>query len=161
VNARRAVAAAVLLLGAPLMTACGLNFDEQTDQVYNPAAGVDDRSGSVDVLNALIVSGTDGSGTIVASLVNKDQVNDDTLRGITGAGADADLKVTHSGATTIPAGGMLNLATQAQIDARGSRVNPGNFVKIKFTFDRGQAITVDAPVVSADDPTYKDIKVPG
>ncbi len=38
---------------------------------------------------------------------------------------------------------------------------PGNFVKIKFTFDRGQAVTVDAPVVSADDPSYKDVKVPG
>ena len=160
-NARRAVAAAVLLLGAPLMTACGLNFDEQTDQVYNPAAGVDDRSGSVDVLNALIVSGTDGSGTVIASLVNNDQVNDDTLRGVAGAGADSGLQVKSGGETAIPAAGLLNLATKAQIEVRSSRVVPGNFVKLKFTFDRGQAVTLDAPVVSADDPTYKDVKVPG
>jgi hypothetical protein len=161
VNARRAVAAAVLLLAAPLLSACGLNFNEQTDQVYNPAAGVDDRSGSVDVLNALIVSGTDGSGTVIASLVNNDQVNDDTLRGVAGAGQDSSLTVKPGGETAIPAAGLLNLATQAQIEVRGTRVVPGNFVEIKFTFDRGQAITVKAPVVSADDPVYDGITVPG
>ena len=64
----------------------------QTDQVYNPAAGVDDRSGSVDVLNALVVSGSDGSGTVIASLVNNDQTHSDSLRSVAGAGADSSLR---------------------------------------------------------------------
>ncbi len=37
---------------------------------------------------------------------------------------------------------------------------PGNFVKITFSFDRGQAVTLDAPVVSSSNPDYKDVKVP-
>ena len=44
--------------------------------------------------------------------------------------------------------------------ARGDRVKPGNFVDITFSFDRGQAITLKAPVVDASDPVYKDVKVP-
>ncbi len=125
VNARRGLAIAALLLVAPGFTACSNGFHEQTDQVYTPAAGVDDRSGTVDVLNALIVSGTDGSGTVIASLVNNDQVEDDTLRGVAGAGSNANAQVTPGGETTIPAGGLLNLATKGQIEIRDQRVVPG------------------------------------
>ncbi len=160
VNVRRSLAVAALVLTAPVLSSCGVGFGAQTDQVYNPAAGVDVHSGSVDVLNALIVSGTDGSGTVIATLVNNDQVNNDTLRGVAGAGKDSSLKVTPGGATAIPAGGMLNLATDGYIVARGDRVKPGNFVDITFSFDRGQAITLKAPVVDASDPVYKDVKVP-
>ena len=75
VNVRRSLAVAALVLTAPVLSSCGVGFGAQTDQVYNPAAGVDVHSGSVDVLNALIVSGTDGSGTVIATLVNNDQVH--------------------------------------------------------------------------------------
>jgi hypothetical protein len=160
VNVRRKLAVAAVVLAVPALSSCGVNFSAQTDQVYNPAVGVDDRSGSVDVINALIVSGTDGKGTVVATLVNNDQVNDDTLRGVTGAGRDKDLKVTTSGDTTIKAGGLLNLATGGGVAATGKRVVPGNFVTVTFSFDRGQAVTLDVPVVSADNPDYKDVKVP-
>jgi len=160
VNVRRSIAAAAVLLAAPALSSCGVSFGAQTDQVYNPAVGVDDRSGQVDVLNALIVSGTNGSGTVVASLVNNDQQTDDTLKSVTGAGQDSGLTVKPGGDTTIPAGGLLNLATKGSITARGQRVVPGNFVTITFTFDRAQAITVDVPVVSASNPDYAGIKVP-
>ena len=46
---QRRVAIAALLL-APALTACG--FSEQTDQVYQPAVGVNDRSDTVYVLSA-------------------------------------------------------------------------------------------------------------
>ncbi len=160
VNVRRSLAVAALVLAAPALSSCGVGFGAQTDQVYNPSAGVDARSGSVDVLNALIVSGSNGSGTVIATLVNNDQVHPDTLRGVTGAGADSSLKVTPGGATAIPAGGLLNLAKDGSITARGPRVKPGNFVEITFSFDRGQAITLQAPVVDASNPVYKDVKVP-
>jgi hypothetical protein len=161
VKARRALAIAAVLLAAPGISACSRGFSEQTDQVYNPAAGVDDRSGTVYVLNALIVSGTNGSGTIVASLVNTDQEQDDTLTGVAGAGADSSAQVKPGGETTIPAGGLLNLATKGQIEITDSRVVPGQLVELRFTFDRGQAVTVRAPVVSAEDPAYDGIAVPG
>jgi hypothetical protein len=160
VNVRRRIAAAVLALGAPALTACTVNFDEQTDAVYNPAAGVDDRSGSVDVLNALVVSGSDGSGAVVASLVNNDRQNEDSLKGVAGAGKDAPLQVTPGGSTTIPAGGLLNLAKDGQVQVRGERVVPGNFLELTFTFDRGEPVTVMTPVVPADNPAYGDVQVP-
>jgi hypothetical protein len=160
VKARRGLAVAAVLLVAPGIAACSNGFNEQTDQLYTPAAGVDDRSGTVDVLNALIVSGTDGSGTVIGSLVNNDQDEDDTLRGVAGAGSDSNAQVKPGGDTTIPAGGLLNLATKGQIEIRTERVVPGQVVTIRFTFDRGQAVTVRAPVVSADDPTYSGIAVP-
>ena len=159
-NVRRSIAAAAVLLAAPVLSSCGVSFGAQTDQVYNPSAGVDDRSGEVDVLNALIVSGTDGSGTVVATLVNNDQGNDDRLTKVTGAGADAKLTVTPGGETSIPAAGLLNLATKGSIAVRGQRVVPGNFVKLTFSFDRAEMITVDVPVLSATDPDYADVPLP-
>ena len=159
-NVRRSIAAAAVLLAAPALSSCGVSFGAQTDQVYNPSVGVDDRSGQVDVLNALIVSGTNGSGAVVATLVNNDQQTDDTLKGVSGAGKDAGMTVKPGGDTTIPAGGLLNLATKGAVTIRGQRVVPGNFVTITFSFDRAQSVTLDVPVVSHSNPDYAGVKVP-
>jgi hypothetical protein len=160
VNVRRSIAAAAILLAVPALSACGVSFGAQTDQVYNPSVGVDDQSGEVDVLNALIVSGTNGSGTVVATLVNKNQQHDDTLKGVAGAGQDAGMTVQLGGDTKIPAGGLLNLATQGAVTARDKRIVPGYFVEITFSFDRAQAITLEVPVVPHSDPAYAGVKVP-
>lgn len=159
VNVRRRLALAILSLAAPLLASCTVNFDEQTDKVYNPSAGVDDRSGQVDVLNALVVSGADGSGTVIATLVNNDQARADELRGVAGAGADASLKVTPGGDTTIANGGLLNLAEDGSIAVRGEQVDAGRLVTLTFSFERAKAITVDAPVVAKTD-VYADVRVP-
>lgn len=159
-NVRRSIAAAAVVLAAPVLSSCATgNFDAQTDQVYNPAVGVDDRDGSVDVLNALIVSGTDGSGTVVATLVNNDESRPDTLQKVAGSGKDANLQVTVGGPTRLQAGGLLNLAERGGIVVRGDRIVPGMFVEITFSFQRGDSVTLQAPVV-ADQPPYDKIKVP-
>jgi len=160
VTVRRSIAAAAVLLTAPVLSSCGVNFGAQTDQPYNPAVGVDNRDGSVDVLNALIVSGTNGSGTVVATLVNNDQQQKDTLSGVTGQGKDKNVQVKVSGPTEITPDGLLNLATKGGISATGKRIVPGNFVTLQFTFQNGDAVTVDAPVVSQSNPDYSDVKVP-
>ena len=79
-NVRRSIAAAALLLAVPALSACGVSFGAPTDQVYNPSVGVDDQSGQVDVLNALIVSGSNGSGTVVATLVNNQTLRRGLMR---------------------------------------------------------------------------------
>jgi copper(I)-binding protein len=160
VNVRRSIAVAAVVLAAPSLSACGINFNAQTDQPYNVAVGVDERSGSVDVLNALVVSGSNGSGTAVATLVNNDTENDDTLRDVSGAGPDADVTVKVAGKTTIPADGLLNLAEDGRISVRGEQIVPGTFVTITFSFDRAEAVTVEAPVVSSSNPDYADVPVP-
>lgn len=147
---RRAAIAALLL--APALTACG--FSAQTDQVYQPAVGVNDRSGSVDILNAMIVSGTDGSGTFAGTLVNKNQTQDDVLDGVTGPG------ITASRATvTIDAGGNARLAESGELTLQGSAIKPGTFVELTFSFGSGQSTTLKVPVVAATG-DYADVPMP-
>jgi hypothetical protein len=148
---RRRTAIAALLL-APALTACG--FSAQTDQVYQPAVGTNDRSGSVDVLNALIVSGEDGSGTFAGTLVNKDTTQDDTLDSVSGPG------ITASRATVdIPAAGNARLAQSGALTLEGSAIKPGSLVELTFSFASGQTTTMKVPVVEATG-DYKDVPMP-
>ncbi len=157
-NVRRSTAAAALLVAAPLLVSCG--FGEQTDQVYNAATGVDDRSGQVDVLNAMIVSGSDGSGTVVAGLVNKDVQHADRLTGISG-GQGATTQGPSGAGTTVPAGGMVSLSDSGDWSVSGPAVKAGLFATLTFSFQRAQSVTLDVPVVSASDPTFSRVPLPG
>lgn len=159
VNVRRRLAPAVLLLAVPTLTSCAVNFNAQTDKVYNPTVGVDDRSGSVDVLNALVVSGATGSGAVVATLVNNDQTHPDKLTKVAGAGRDSSLTVTPGGTSDLGPNGLLNLATKGRITVTGDQVKPGSLVSLTFTFQRGKAITVQAPIVANTD-EYAGVTVP-
>jgi hypothetical protein len=147
---RRRVAIAALLL-APALTACG--FNEQTDQVYQPAVGVNDRSGDVDILNGLVVSGQDGSGTFAGTLVNTTD-EDDTLESVTGSGITAARRTVD-----VPAEGNVPLADSGQITVQGSGIEAGSFVVLTFAFSSGQTTTMKVPVVDATG-DYVDVKQP-
>lgn len=160
VIARRRLAAAVLVLAAPVLSSCGGNFNQQTTQIYNAAEGVDDRSGSVDVLNALVVSSESGSGAVVATFVNNSQTRADSLKSIAGAGNDADLTITPGGPTAIPAAGLLNLADRGRNFVEGEQIRAGYFVDVTFTFEHGTAITVNIPVVNGAEAEYTSVPQP-
>jgi len=155
-NQRRAAIAALLLV--PTLGACG--FSVQTDQVYQAATGVDDRSSTVEILNAQVVSGTPGTGTFIATLVNKDSKNADELTGVTGAGL-----TTKSEGVEIPAAGVANLAVPAetgdpvQVQISGDKVEAGNWVRLTFVFDSGQSTTVLVPVVGNTE-DFRDVPLP-
>ncbi len=149
----RRIAALALLLLVPFLGACG--FNAQTDQDYQPAEGVNNRSGSVDVLNALVVSAEKGVGTLVATLVNNDQEVANALVNVTGqdiAGVDKRIDV--------PAAGLVNLADKGEIALRGSRIQPGNFISLRLIFDDGQRTSIRVPVV-ANTGDYAGVPVPG
>lgn len=148
---RRAAFAALLL--APALAACG--FNAQTDKVYQAATGVNDRDGEVYVLNALVVSGEDGSGTLATSLSNQNQTQRDQLTGITGDGATA----TVDKPITVPPGGLVNLADSGKIAVDGSNVKPGGYVTLTLTFANGQSTTMKVPVVSHEG-DYADVPLP-
>ena len=153
---RRAAIATLLL--APVLTACG--FGAQTDQVYQAATGINDRSGTVEILNAQIVSGTDGTGTLIATLDNTDPKTDDKLTGITGDGVTAT-----SDGVEIPSVGVANLAQPAesggpQVQISGEKVVAGSWVRLTFTFDNGQSTQVLVPIVSAESDHYADVPLP-
>ncbi|MGZ4638323.1 MAG: hypothetical protein ACXV2J_04605 [Actinomycetes bacterium] len=148
---QRRVAVAALLL-APLLTACG--FSEQTDQVYQPAVGTNDRSGTVDILDAVIVTDTNGSGTFAGTLVNKDTSQDDRLDSVSGPG------ITSSRATVaVPAGGTALLADTGAVTLQGTDIVPGNLVELTFSFGSGQTTTFKVPVVAAT-ADYADVPLP-
>ena len=158
-NVRRSIAVAAVVAVAPVMSSCGVNFGAQTDQVYNAAVGVDNRNGSVDVLNALIVSGVDGSGTVVAGLVNEHQDQAVHLTSITGAGPNP-VTVSGPASTKIAAGGMVSLADKGQYAAHGSSITGGADVKLTFNFDNAPSVTLDVPVELATNPDYKNVPLP-
>ncbi|MGH3444639.1 MAG: hypothetical protein ACRDPB_04635 [Nocardioidaceae bacterium] len=157
----RLAAASAVLLAVPLLSSCGVNFGAQTIQDYNPAVGVFDRSGAVDVVNALIVSGKNGSGTVVATLVDNDQKHGDTLKKVTaGNTRNQDITGTVAGPTSIPAGGILDLASSGGVSVKGPTIKPGAFIPLTFVFAHAKSIVLDVPVVSHDDPDYTKVPLP-
>jgi hypothetical protein len=143
----------------PLLAACSsVGFGAPTGEVYIPAVGTNDRSGSVDVLNALVVSGQDGTGTLIATFVDNKQDTADSLTGVTGD----NLVVTPSTFTLpagIPVGGHLSLADHAPIAVSGQDVAAGNFITLTFTFATGEPATLQVPVV-ANTYEFADIQLP-
>lgn len=141
----RVVAAASLVLLVPTLGACGFSF--QTDKVYQPSVGVNDRSGQVDVLGAVIVSGIDGQGTLVASLANKSQTRSETLTSVAAADSTAGITTRIDKPITVGPGALVNLADQGAISITGAGITPGPFVRLVLGFDSGQQVDVDVPVV--------------
>jgi hypothetical protein len=138
---RRRLAAVAMVLLVPTLGACGFGY--QTDQVYQPGVGVNDRDGSVDVLGAVVVSSLNGEGTFVASLVNKDDDKDDALVSMTGTGLDVTLKAP----VKVPAGTLVNLADTGAVSVTGDTIQSGKFARLKLTFESGQTTELNAPVV--------------
>jgi hypothetical protein len=161
---RRRIAATAVLVTSPALAACGVSFGAQTDQVYNPADGVSARGGEVDVLNALIVSDTPGTGRLIGGLSNENTDKSDSITGVRGVGDDQSVTFSLAGgSTTIPAGGLLQLAdpSAANIVVKGTPdlVKAGGYVRLTFSFQNAQEATVNVPVLEPDE-TYKDVPLP-
>jgi hypothetical protein len=165
VNASRTkvLAAAAALLAVPALSACGTNFDAQTDQVYTPADGENSHDGNVAVLNALIVSETPGSGRFIAGLVNRNSSEADTLEGVEGVGDSAEVTFSIEGETEIPPGGGVQLADDdaAMVTATGSEdvLTPGKFVRVSVSFANGDSAELNVPVMAPGE-TYDDVELP-
>jgi hypothetical protein len=140
-STRRRLAAVAMVLLVPALAACGFGY--QTDQVYQPGVGVNNRDGNVDVLGAVVVSSLNGEGTFVASLVNGDDEKDDSLVDMTGEGVEVSLK----GPIEVPAGSLVNLADTGAVSVTGDTIQPGKFARLTLTFESGQTTEVNVPVV--------------
>ncbi len=146
----RLLAVTLVAAAAPALASCGVGFDAQTNQVYTPSEGSNDRDGSVYVIHALVVSQQDGSGTVVATLVNTDVEEPDSLTGVQGAGDDSDLTVELGDADAeIPPEGSLELGETGHVTVSGDAVVAGDFVRLVFTFANGEAAELTVPVVAA------------
>ena len=159
-TARRRMAFLAVLL-APALVACG--FGAQTDQIYQAAQGVNDRSTNVWILNAAVVAGEDGSGTFAGSFDNQ-STSEQSLTNVTGDNVTAGGKGVKVGATD-----LVNLAEpvagtdEPQLTLTGSAIKVGGFVRLTFTFSGGAVAVVNVPVVSPDSEDgaeYKDVPLP-
>ena len=140
-----ALALGTVVLAAPALTSCGFNY--ATDRVYTPADGVNYRDASVDVLGADIVSAQPGSGTFIASFANNDQDDPATVESLRGAGDDADVQVEEFDPIEIPAGGLVNLATEGGIPLHDD-FEAGDFVTLVVTFGDGESVEMEVPTVA-------------
>ena len=146
---RRRLAAVATVLLVPSLGAC----QYQTDKVYQPGVGVNNRDGTVDVLGSVVVSSTDGQGTFVASLVNQDPDKTETLTGVTGK----DLDVQLAAPVEIKPDSLVNLDETGAVSVSGDSVEPGQFARITLEFESGQQTEVNVPVVPYED-EYSEVK---
>lgn len=152
---RRALttAAALTFLVTPL-AAC---TSHETDFVYQPAQGVNNRDGDVEVLNALIVSSQEGEGRFVAAMTNNGDEPDE-VTGMSGAGEETVEVVLQGGDTAIPAGESLRLAEPgaATIRVSGEDVTAGGYVRLAIQFANAEPVEVNVPVIEPGD-EYADL----
>ncbi len=144
VNLRRTLALGLAGLAATAaLTACGFNYP--TDRVNNISAGANYRDGTVDILNAVIVSKEANSGTFIATFVNNDNTDTVTLQSISGDNT-AIGQVDMSQPLPVPPNGLVNLANTGGIPVNGT-FELGQFVTLTFQFDDGSTVPLDVPVV--------------
>lgn len=135
-----------VLIAVPLLASCG--FSAATDLPNTNAAGTNDRSGSVSVLAATVVSSGPDEGTFIANLSNNDQTQGAIFTTLEG-GASADpITVAAFAQVPIPPGGYVNLADGAGVKLTGSFV-AGNVIPLVIGFEDGETISLDVPVVRA------------
>lgn len=139
---RRSLAPATGALLLVVLSACGT---AATDRIYTPAAGVQERSGTVDVLGAAVVSAQPGSGTFVASFANN--VTDANASVSSVEGVNAEELTGGDAQVEIPAGGLVNLADEGGIPVTGE-FQAGDFVAVTIEFGDGSSVQLDVPVVT-------------
>lgn len=138
---RLTLLAAGTLLASPLLTGCG--FDYQTDQINTISAGVNDRTGDIDVLGGVVIAGEDDLGLFVGNLVNT-TTEDATFEGLQ---PTEDLEAIETESIEVPAGGQANLFDEGGIPVTGS-FQAGDFVTVTVSFDTGQVTTFEVNVVT-------------
>lgn len=147
------VAAICLALGG-----CSTGFSDQTNQQYQAAAGISDRSHDVYVLNALVVTDGNGNGTLVGTLLNQGK-STDTLLSVSAADSTGKTIPTKlaSPVTLKPAQGV-RLETTGAVRLTGSALKAGYFIDVSFSFANAAPVQVSIPVV-VDGPEYTAVPV--
>jgi len=148
----------------PLVASCSLgtsNFDAQTNQFYTPAEGVNERSGVVDVLNALVVADEAGRGRFIAGLANNSDTVDDALTGVQGSGESAEVTGSLEAPIDVALDGFVQLADEGvePVVLEGEKIVPGRFIELTISFQEADELTVKLPVVTSED-DFEDVDVP-
>ena len=142
-NVRRTLALGLAgLTTTAALSACGFNYP--TDRINNLTAGVNDRNGTVEVLNAVVVSKKDGSGTFVAGFANNDQTQQVQVTGM--SSTSSTVTSVEAKKFGIPPNGFVNLANGGGVLVTGTFTR-GDFVNMTITYDNGETTSIGVPVV--------------
>jgi hypothetical protein len=159
-----ALPAATAACAVLLLSGCAANFDAPTNEPYQPAAGISDRSGAVYAINTLVVTDGSGNGTVVCSLINQ-QRQADTLESYSADAGNGDKITTAPLAQPIdlpayPSDGQnVQVGTSGDLRLTGD-IEAGTFVTLTFDFGNATPVTVEAPVLNGGpDTAYADIPV--
>jgi hypothetical protein len=153
VRRRRLSAASLTVVAGLTLAACGTSFDAQTNQVYQPAVGSNER-GQVESHNTLLVGNRDGSATLSAGVVSNLE-EPQTLTGVTVTDEEgtsltvrkpkAALSLTPKVLTT------LGSETADGVFVVTEGAEPGAYVTITYSFSDSPELVVKAPVVARAD----------
>lgn len=148
---RRRLTAVCLAAAASLsLSACGTGFNAQTNQVYQPAIGANER-GDVESHNTLLVTNRDGSATLSAGLLNTlDQTQTITSVSVAAQGGDELTVRSPKIALPLPSGVLTTLggATEGAVFVVTQGAEPGAYVDVTYTFSDSGPLTVKSPVVA-------------
>jgi hypothetical protein len=150
-----AVTAALLLSAA--LSACG--FDYSTDSIYVSSAGVDDRTGPLDVLSAVVVAAEPDRGTFIASFSNNSPDSPERIQDVRPGSADPSLTISGFKPVTLPPGGLISLAADPSATLTGT-FTPGEYVDIVIEARNAEDIEMSVPVVAATD-QYAGLDISG
>ncbi|TDD66125.1 hypothetical protein E1262_23180 [Jiangella aurantiaca] len=138
------VAAPVLVLGV-----AGCSIHEQTQRWYSADNGVNAEAGDIGLRNVQVVSDGDGTATVIATLTNRGNSDDELVEVVIGD-VTADLA---DGPVELPVSGIADIGPDAdRVDGFDVEADPGHTVTVEFRFDRAPRTTVHALVRPAEGP---------
>jgi hypothetical protein len=129
------------------LTGCGGGFNEQTNKVYQGAAGINNRAGEVYVLNALVVTDGKGNGTLVGSLLNVMSATD-SLQGFKAVDSSGKAITTKlASPVSLPSERAVKLETNGAVRLTSKGLLAGYFIDVTFTFATAAPLSMSIPVL--------------
>ena len=160
---RRGLVALGVGFAALALGACGFNV--QTNKPYPPSEGVNSDVGTVGtepavkVRNLMILTRTDGSGFLSASLAAAQ--SGETLSGASATALNAD--GSDGAVLTVTVASPVELGTNLVVLTDGSpitvtgKMTAGYTARITLTFSKAGQLTVVAPIVDAAQAPYATV----
>ncbi|MDN4616044.1 hypothetical protein P5G50_16460 [Leifsonia sp. F6_8S_P_1B] len=156
----RVAASVVLALSVALGTAgCGLVAPQATTKHYDASDGVSGSVGSIDVRNAIVVTGDDDSvGSLVVTLVNTDSKSH---RVAVTAGDDSSSRAY----VTVEPGQVKQVGSDPESETGNVFFpefsgKPGGLFPVYFQYGDNTGVQLKVPVLSGGLPEYSSLVPP-
>lgn len=143
----RRLALAVAAVSISLAGCSGTGVGAQTNAQYQAGVGANVRTGSIQLYNALAVDNGDGTATFSAAILNRD-TTPAKLSGATASASDGSKVTATTAPAIIDAGQAFDTGKAGAVILADKKLEAGEYVTVKLTFDGGRSVSVDAPVVA-------------